>query len=245
MFKMFEHLINQNSVVALPPSSYHDDNDYKTTFNHKSIAVVPPPSDENKTIRDTNYTRDVKPEYEKAMGVCKKWTGTPCETSEQIIPMLYLYSKLAAKRKHSIIPNPIPCEYIDDFKAIESYRHASMNFWFRFRDTDWFYYGVRDLSSIIPKKTDLIAFSTFHWGIYMTNNISAEIKGTEGPEPTTFDFTRRYFIRNKCLDMKDIKKIDDFRDYVSKEFEPMQENAFIDIFQDNEAYMSNKIKNKK
>jgi hypothetical protein len=216
---------------------------FESLFNINSIAVVPPPSDENKTIRDMNYTRDVKPKYEKAMGVCKKWTGTPCETSEQIIPMLYLYSKLAAQRKHSAIPDPIPHEYIDDYKTIESYRHASMSFWFRFRDTDGLYYGMRDLSSIVPKKTDLMAFSTFHWGIYMTNNISAEIKGTEGPEPTTYDFTQRYFIKNKYLDITDIKKIDDFRDYVRKEFEPMQKDAFIDISENNRAYMLNKNKN--
>ena len=108
-----------------------------------------------------NYDCNLRPLLQDTMKICRKWTNTKCSESVDIIPFLEKYAELRALDLQ--IDGTIQPEHIDDYDIIEKFRESHMAYWM---------YDIVILKdkNDFPKYDDIIAFSTFHWAVYMAMN---------------------------------------------------------------------------
>lgn len=175
-------------------------------------------NNEKKRHADTlsnDYANRIKPLNDKAMKVCHLWTNTSCQDAKDILEMLKKYSAMRASEKHNI-PRKNSPEEIEGYEILEDYRKSTIQFWVKVKE------NPSVLPSLVyPTHNEMKAFSTFHWAIYMANNLCAELPTTEKREPHTYEFILEQ------PKMKDsLEFIHKYRETVSKEFEVIRQEAF-------------------
>lgn len=112
----------------------------------------------------------------RARNICKNITNSPCDEVKHYIEFSRVYS-----REKAISRKTLPSSYNfdktisnDEMKDIEKYRTTFAS-----------YFTLTELlHPLRPGSGDLISFLTFHWSIYMANNIAAEINTLSRPYNT-------------------------------------------------------------
>ena len=184
---------------------------YSVSLNEEELKI-------SYKLKD-DFEISVKPQQAKAMEVCRKWTGSPCETAEQILPMLQKYAELRAIQKHYYYVKS-PNKYEEDCNTIDAYRTSGINYWIKSQR------HPKEFSVTAYSSTeDVRHFLTFHWAIYMTNNICAEVKGNEGKEPYTYTHVMKHFKSIGRINTSDAVNILKYRNIVSDNFDKIQKKS--------------------
>lgn len=172
------------------------------------------------------FMKEILPLRDNAMIAYQNWVGTASLSVPNILIMLVKYSKYRfAVKQHKNIPleKLIPVEDLDEYAAIEMYRQHGMSFWYDF--------GRLDFSKTSTYKKpfigEMIEFSTFHWAIYMANNICAELPDNKGREPITYTLVLDLLDKVSVFDKKDNRTpVLVFRESIQKHFQSIHQFAF-------------------
>ena len=156
-----------------------------------------------------NYKENLGRLLTESMEICIKRTGTPCTSASDIVPFLAMYAKTKAIKEKKVVGITTK-EDTEDCEVLEALRGKGMDFWLdrvlRQKLPLRFFNNK-------PGRYDLIAFSTFHWAVYMV--ISKCAYKEQGNEPYTY--TWMLSTKSKLTD-EDKKNIEDYRNTIKNEF---------------------------
>jgi len=166
----------------------------------------------------TNYEQ-IHPLQVKAVSICRKWTGTPCTSDDDIRKFIRLYAEQRALQIHKVPVKSNP-QLQQETEEIHDYSRKFMEF---FNKKDY------TLTDRYPTCGDYKAFLTFHWALYTANNVSKEpspypkYKGGQ-EDLATHSLAFAWMKKHHCN--SEIQEIDDFQKAIRPQFLAIQRDIY-------------------